>query len=314
MASTLSGLGGLHTAEDFAAASAEFVEPIHTSYRDLQVYQCPPNGQGVVTLLLLNLLEGFELSGMAPMSAERLHLIAEATKLAFRDRDAFLADPAFKDVPVARLLDKAYAKRLREEIDPDRVMAALPPPLLEAHPDTTYLSVVDGDLNAVSFINSLYDAFGSGIACETTGVLFHARGRAFKTDPAHPNCIAPGKRPMHTIIPGLAFRGGDLWLSYGVMGGNYQPVGHATLLSNLVDHGLGLQTAVDAPRIMAYPNDLETERGVPAAARAGLQIRGHAITEPVSPLGGGQAVMVDRRRGVLVGASDPRKDGIALGF
>jgi len=314
MVGTLKGLGGLHEEADFAAATAELVEPLKTAYRDIQVYQCPPNGQGLVTLLLLNILDGYELGKLGPLSVERLHLLAEAAKLAYRDRDAFLADPAFKEVPVARLLDKAYAQKLRDLIDPDRALTDLPPPLLEPHPDTTCLSIVDRDLNAVSFINSLYDAFGSGLACERTGVLFHCRGRAFKLDPTHPNVIAPQKRPMHTIIPGMAFKGGEAWLSYGVMGGHYQPIGQAAFLGNFIDHGLGLQVAIDAPRLTPYPVDLEVERGIPPAVRAGLQIRGHVIHEPEAPLGGAQAVLIDRRRGVLLGASDARKDGLALGF
>jgi gamma-glutamyltranspeptidase/glutathione hydrolase len=314
MCATLKGFGGLHEEADFAAAAPELVEPIHSSYRDVHVYQCPPNGQGVVALLLLNILEGYDLSRLDMLSGERLHLLAEATKLAFRDRDAVLADPRQVTVPVERLLDKAYAIKLREQISADRALTDLPPPLLEPHPDTVYLTVVDRDLNAVSFINSIYDSFGSGLACEQTGVLFHNRGRAFRLDPEHPNCIAPGKRPMHTIIPGLAFRDGELWLSYGVMGGDYQPVGHAHVISAIVDHGLDPQEAIDAPRLMSYPVDLLVERGVPARARADLAARGHALIEPEGPLGGGQAIAVDRRRGVLIGGSDPRKDGLALGI
>ncbi len=314
MCATLKGFGGLHEELDFAAAAPEIVEPIHTSYRDVRVYQCPPNGQGIVTLLLLNILEGYDLAKLDMLSGERLHLLAEATKLAFRDRDAFLADPRQATVPVERLLDKAYAIKLREQISADRAMTDMPPPLLEPHPDTVYLTVVDRDLNAVSFINSVYDTFGSGLVCEQTGVLFHNRGRAFRLDPEHPNCIAPGKRPMHTIIPGLAFRDGELWLSYGVMGGDYQPVGHAQVISAIVDHGLDPQEALDAPRLMSYPVDLQVERGVPARARAELAARGHSLIEPEGPLGGGQAIIVDRRRGVLIGGSDPRKDGMALGI
>jgi gamma-glutamyltranspeptidase/glutathione hydrolase len=314
MVATLEGLGGLHTRDDFAAATAETVEPIHSSYRGVRVYECPPNGQGVVALLMLNLLEGFDLAGLEPLSAERLHLVAEATRLAFRDRDALLADPALAEVPTARLVDKAYAKELRERIDPERALAELPPPLLEPHPETVYLTVVDRDLNAVSLINSIYDSFGSGLACPDTGVLFHDRGTAFSLAPGHPNRIAPGKRPMHTIIPALAFKGGELWASLGVMGGDFQPVGHALVLGNLIDHGMDPQEAVDLARIMAYPGDLEVERGIPAAARSGLERRGHRIVERQKPLGGGQVILVDRARGVLVGGSDPRKDGLALGF
>ncbi|HET6469707.1 MAG TPA: gamma-glutamyltransferase, partial [Geminicoccaceae bacterium] len=273
-----------------------------------------PNGQGVVALLILAILEGFELAGLEPLAAERLHLEAEATRLAFRDRDALLADPAEADVPVARLLDPAYAAALRERIDRGRAMGALPPPLLEPHPDTIYLTVVDRDLNAVSFINSLYDGFGSGLVCPNTGVVFHNRGRAFRLDPRHPNVIAPGKRPMHTIIPAVAFRGGAPWLSFGVMGGNYQPVGHAHVLTNIVDWGMDPQAAIDLPRAMAYPGPLELEPGVPVRTVERLAAMGHAVRPANSPLGGGQAILIDRERGVLVGGSDPRKDGLALGY
>jgi gamma-glutamyltranspeptidase/glutathione hydrolase len=314
MAASLRGFGGLHAEGDFAAASAEFVNPIHAGYRDAVVYECPPNGQGVVALLLLNILERFDVRALGQDSAARLHLLAEATRLAFRDRDAALADPAQADVPTARLLDKGYARTLAERIDPERAMTDLPPPLLEPHPDTVYLTVVDRDLNAVSFINSLYDAFGSGLVCPETGVLFHSRGRAFRLDPAHSNVVAPGKRPMHTIIPGLAFRGGEIWCSFGVMGGDYQPVGHAHLLTRLIDDGLDPQEALDAPRIMAYPGDLQAEAGVGRSARLGLAQRGHRVVDAESPLGGGQAIVIDRRRGVLIGGSDPRKDGLALGY
>jgi gamma-glutamyltranspeptidase/glutathione hydrolase len=314
MVACLNGAGGWQTEDDFAGAAAEFVEPIKTAYRDLHVYECPPNGQGVVALLMLNILENFELAGLDPAGDQRLHLLAEATRLAYRDRDAALADPAASDVPTRRLLDKGYAKELAGLIDPDTALAGLPPPLLEPHPDTVHLAVVDKDLNAVSFINSVYDAFGSGIVCPETGVLFHNRGKAFRLDPGHPNALAPGKRPMHTIIPGLAFRGGELWCAFGVMGGDYQPAGHAHLITALVDHGLDPQEALDLPRIMAYPGDLEVEGGVPAEARRGLARRGHKVVDAASPLGGGQCILVDRKRGVLIGGSDHRKDGLALGY
>ena len=208
MVAYLRSEGGLHTTADFAAAAGEFVTPIKTSYRGLEVYECPPNGQGVIALLMLNLLEGFGLGELDPNGAERLHLEAEATRLAFRDRNACLADPAAVDVPVRRLLDKDYAAQLRGLIDPERALTDLPPPLLAEHTDTVYLTVVDRDRNVVSFINSVFDSFGSGLACPETGVLFHNRGKSFSLDPAHPNVIAPGKRPMHTIIPALAFEDG----------------------------------------------------------------------------------------------------------
>ncbi len=314
MVAALQGFGGVHTAADFATASAELVDPIHTGYRDAVVYQCPPNGQGIVVLQMLNILERFDLKALGQDTAARLHVLAEAARLAFRDRDAALCDTSHAEMPVARLLDKGYAGALARLIDPERAMGAMPPPLLDAHPDTVYLTVVDKDLNAVSFINSIYDGFGSGLVCPDTGVLFHSRGRAFRLDPSHPNVVAPGKRPMHTIIPGLAFKGGELWCSFGVMGGNYQPVGQAHLLSRLLDDGLDPQAALDAPRIMPYPGDLEVEAGIGRAARLGLALRGHRVVDTPSPLGGGQAIVVDRRRGVLIGGSDPRKDGLALGY
>ncbi|MFO1070650.1 MAG: gamma-glutamyltransferase [Geminicoccaceae bacterium] len=314
MVATLQAHGGVHTAEDFATATADFVEPIHTRYRDTLVYECPPNGQGIVALILLNILEGYELAGMDPDGALRLHLESEASKLAYRERDRHLTDPNHADVPVARLLDKRYAAALRELIDPDRVMPSPLPSPVEPHPDTVYLTVVDRDLNAVSFINSVYDAFGSGIVCSDTGVLFQSRGRSFRLDPEHPNVIAPGKRPMHTIIPGMAFRDGQAWMSFGVMGGDYQPVGHAHVISNVIDFGMDPQAAIESPRVMAYPGDLEVERSVPAATREGLARRGHRVVEADAPHGGGQAILIDRKRGVLVGGSDPRKDGLALGY
>lgn len=314
MAVALAEHGGLHTEADFAAAQAEFVTPIHTTYRDVVVYECPPNGSGIVALLMLNILERFPLTGLPRGGAARLHLLAEATRLAFRDRDAALCDPAHAEMPAARLLDKGYARALAGLIDPERAMTELPPPLLEPHPDTVYLTVVDRDLNAISLINSIYDNFGSGLVCAESGVLFHNRGRAFRLDPDHPNALAPGKRPLHTIIPALAFRGGELWCSFGVMGGNYQPVGQAEFLTALVDDGLDPQAALDAPRIMAYPGDIEAEAGIGRAARRGLAERGHRVVDAAGPLGGGQAIVIDRRRGILVGGSDPRKDGLALGL
>jgi gamma-glutamyltranspeptidase/glutathione hydrolase len=314
MVATLEAAGGWHKVEDFAATKAELVEPIQTVYRDVRVYECPPNGQGIVALLMLNILECFKLEELDPGSDLRLHLLAEAARLAYRDRDAALADPGAADVPTQHLLDKAYAKALAKVIDPERAMTSLPPPLIEPHSDTIYLTVVDRDLNAISFINSIYDAFGSGLVCPETGVVFHNRGRGFRLDPSHPNVIAPGKRPMHTIIPGLAFRNGELWSAFGVMGGHYQPVGHAQLITAMVDSGLDPQAAIDLPRIMPYPSDLEVESGVAREARRGLARRGHRVVDAASPLGGGQCITVDRRRGVLIGGSDHRKDGLALGY
>jgi gamma-glutamyltranspeptidase / glutathione hydrolase len=314
MVGFLRSQGGLHTLDDFATAGGAFVTPISTSYRGLEVFECPPNGQGVIALQILNILEGLELAGLDPDGPERLHLEAETTRLAFRDRDACLADPAQVEVPVARLLDKGYAGQLRALIDPQRALPALPAPLGVPHADTVYLTVVDRERNVVSFINSLFETFGSGLVCPDTGVLFHNRGKGFALDPRHPNAIAPGKRPMHTIIPALARKDGLPVLGFGVMGGHYQPVGQAHVLTNLLDFGLDPQAAIDAPRAFAHGGELQVERGVPAATVAALARLGHRVMPSPKPLGGGQMIMVDHARGVLIGGSDPRKDGLALGY
>jgi gamma-glutamyltranspeptidase / glutathione hydrolase len=314
MVTYLRSEGGLHTADDFAAAAGEFVTPIKTMYRGLEVYECPPNGQGIVALLMLNILEGFELGGLDPNGAERLHLEAEATRLAYRDRDACLADPAAVDVPIGRLLDKGYAAELRRLIDPERALAAMPRPLLPEHRETVYLTVVDRDRNLVSFINSVFDSFGSGLVCPETGVLFHNRGKSFSLDPEHPNVIAPGKRPMHTIIPALAFEGGRPTIGFGVMGGHYQPVGHVHVLTNLMDFGFDPQAAIEAPRAFAQDGELRLERGVPQVTAEALAGLGHNVVRAGRPLGGGQMIVIDHARGVLIGGSDPRKDGLALGY
>jgi gamma-glutamyltranspeptidase / glutathione hydrolase len=314
MVAYLRSEGGLHTLDDFAAAAGEFVDPITTAYRGLEVFECPPNGQGVIALLMLNILEGFDLASLDPTGARRLHLEAETTRLAFRDRNACLADPAAVDVPLARLLDKDYAAALRCLIDPERALDALPAPLLPEHRDTVYLTVVDRDRNLVSLINSVFDSFGSGLVCAETGVLFHDRGKSFVLDPGHPNVIAPGKRPMHTIIPGLAFEGGRPTIGFGVMGGHYQPVGHAHVLTNLVDFGLDPQAALDAPRAFAQDGELRLEAGVSQTTAQAVAELGHRVVRWGRPLGGGQMIVIDHARGVLIGGSDPRKDGLALGY
>jgi len=314
MVASLKEFGGLHTEGDFADFRPEWVEPISATYKGVRVFECPPNGQGVIALLMLQILECLELGGLEPHGPERLHLEAEVTRLAFRDRDAAIADPRQRDIPMDRLLAEAYARELASRIDPKRAMADLPAPLLPEHKETVYLSVVDRDGNACSFINSVYDSFGSGLVCPKTGVVFHNRGRAFSLETDHLNDLAPRKRPMHTIIPGLAFEGDRLWASFGVMGGDYQPVGHSRLVVDMLDFGMDPQEALDAPRVMAYPGPLQVENGVPEATVAALRAMGHEPTRAAAPWGGGQVIVVDHERGVLIGGSDPRKDGLALGY
>ena len=312
---TLRGHGGLHTEADFASYRAEQVTPIAAEYRGLTVYECPPAGQGLIALMILRILEGYDLAALDPDGAARHHLLAEAAKHAYAERDRLLADPRHGKVPVDDLLSDAVIGRLRARIDRERPFRDVPPPVLEAHKDTVYLTTVDRDGNACSLICSVFDGFGSGLVCEKTGVLFQNRGRSFRLDPRHPNALAPGRRPMHTIIPALAFEGDRLFASFGVMGGQYQPVGHAQALSLVRDHGLDPQAALDAPRSMAYPGPaLEVERGFGRKALAGLQALGHELELAPEPLGGGQMIRLDHARGILLGGSDPRKDGLALGI
>jgi gamma-glutamyltranspeptidase/glutathione hydrolase len=310
----LTRLGGMHTLADFAQAKGEYVTPIKTRFRDLDVYECPPNGQGIIALLLLNVLADLELKDRDPLSLERLHCAVEAARLAYADRDAFLADPAQADVPVAALLSRSHADSLRAQIRKDRRLERLSPVPLPAHTDTVYISVVDKDRNAVSFINSLFSSFGTGLMAPRSGVLLHNRGASFVVEQGHPNCIAPGKRPLHTIIPGMAVRDRRCVMPFGVMGGQYQAMGHAWFLSNLLDFGLDLQEAIDLPRLFpTLAGPVEVESGIPEPTVAALKRLGHTPVRTERPIGGGQAIWIDWKSGVLTGASDPRKDGLALG-
>jgi gamma-glutamyltranspeptidase/glutathione hydrolase len=306
-------LGGVHTLEDFAAAEGEWVTPISTDYRGYTVNQIPPNNQGVVGLTMLNILEGFDLAALDPLSAARTHLEIEAGRLAYEMRNRHLADLSAMRVPVDKLVSKDWAAELRARIDPDRAMTQIPDLGLQTS-DTIYLSVVDRDLNTLSFINSIYHDFGSTLLCAETGTLFHSRGFSFRLDPRHPNCLAPGKRPMHTIVPGLATRDGKAAISYGVMGGDYQPYGHARLLGNLIDYALDPQAGLDMPRVFGMGDKVDVEKSFPHATLAGLQRRGHTLTLAAKPHGGGQCIVLDHARGVLSAGSDPRKDGCALGY
>jgi gamma-glutamyltranspeptidase/glutathione hydrolase len=303
---------GLLELEDFAAYRSEWVEPVSTDYHGVRVYEIPPNGQGITALMTLNILEQADLRGMAHLSADHLHLVIEAFKLAWAERDEYVADPAFNQLPVAEMLSKEFAARQYARIDPQRAAPYPIKPAVRAHRDTVYLSVVDRDRNAVSFINSLYYPFGSGVVAGDTGIMLQNRGAGFVLEPGHFNCIAPRKRPLHTIIPAMAYRGDDI-LSFGVMGGEYQPMGHVTVLTNWLDFGLDLQEAIDAPRFMSGGGVVALERPVPQEVLKALQQRGHVVGRTELALGGAQAIYVDAKNGVLSAGSDPRKDGCALG-
>ncbi len=314
MVSALNALGGLHAMDDFAATKGEYVEPISTVYRGYQVHECPPNGGGITTLLMLNILQGFELGKLDPKSVERLHLEVEATRLAFADRDAYIADPRFGRVPVEELLSERHGADQRKRVKRDRAMADPGPSLVPAHNDTVYLCVVDRDRNAVSFINSIFHSFGSGIAAPGTGVLFQSRGFGFRMDPAHPNRVEGGKRPMHTIIPAMLTKEGRAVMPFGVMGAHFQPVGQTHVLTNMLDFGMDPQEAIDFPRAHYYEGAVQLERGYGDDMAKGLQALGHRTVRAGSPLGGGQAIWIDAKSGMLTGGSDPRKDGFAAGY
>lgn len=319
MVATLRARGGLHTEADFAAGRtvAEFVTPIHSGFRGHEVWQCPPNGSGMTVLMMLGLLEGWEPAADGPLGVTRLHCHIEAARLAYRDRDAFLADPAQEPVNVAHLTSPAYLHRLRALVRDDSAMAELPQPGQSdaaKHKDTVYLCVVDRDGNACSLINSLFEGFGTGIWAPKSGVFMQNRGCGFRYERGHPNCIAPNKRPMHTIIPGMVTQGGRAVMPYGVMGGHFQPMGQTLFLTNHLDYGLDIQEALDLPRIFPHLGRVQAERGIPADVLAGLARLGHGVDVIDKPHGGGQAIWIDHARGVLIGGSDPRKDGMALGY
>ncbi len=307
----LRGLGGAHSLDDFASHRTEAVTPISASYRGFEVVECPPNGQGLAALMILRIMEGFDMQRLAV--PDRIHLLAEATKAAYAARDAYFCDPAVNPLQPARFLSDGYIGALRSDIAMDRAGASERWRDVE-HRDTVYVTVVDRDLNAVSLINSLFYPFGSGIYAPRSGVLLHNRGWSFRAKPGHPNSLGPRKRPMHTIIPGLLMQGERAVMPFGVMGGHYQAAGHANFISNVLDLGLDIQAAAEAPRSFAFDGVLSLETTLSRDIRDDLARRGHDARFAEEPLGGCQAIRIDHARGVLFGASDHRKDGLALGF
>ncbi|MBK5950471.1 gamma-glutamyltransferase [Rhodobium orientis] len=313
MLAVLNGLGGLHTAEDFAATATTISPTISAPYRGCTLHECPPNGQGLAALIMARLLDGFDLADPSLSATDRIHILAEATKTAYRQRDAFVADPDAMTVTVGDLLAEARIAALRDRISMDT--ASDPADLdMPVHRDTVYVSVADGDGNVISLINSVFFAFGSGIYAPEAGVLFQNRGCGFSLEPGHPNEIGPSKRPFHTIIPAMLFDKDKPVLSFGVMGGQYQATGHAHFISEVIDRGFDIQMASDQPRSFFTEGAISLEPTIDDTVRAELEARGHRTRWADEPLGGCQAVRIDRERGVLWGASDHRKDGIALGY
>ncbi len=316
--------GGLLTADDLARTRAAWTAPLRGRYRDLTLYQTPPPTQGLTALQILGLVEEDDLKTLGFQSAATVHLLVEAKKLAFADRQRYLADPDFAPVPVDALLDRAYLRRRRALLDPDRARppAAAPPGAPSLEGDTAALAVVDTDGNAACLIQSLYFGFGAGVVAGRTGVLLHNRGAAFSLDPAHPNRLEPGKQPAHTLIASLAFGGERLRWVFATMGADGQPQIHAQVYTALVDFGLDLRTAIEAPRWLAgrfgvgEPDErLYLEGRFPAETLAGLEARGHALTvcEPFwQRAGHAHGIEIEPVTGARFGAADPRADGAAL--
>ena len=327
IAAAVQKYGGAMTAEDLAAHESEWVEPVSTSYRGYDVWELPPNTQGIAALQMLNMLEPFDLAAMGHNSAELLHLMIEVKKIVWEDRARYYADPQFARAPIEQLVSKEYARERLALFKPDVVLRKVPAGDLPLRAgDTTYFTVVDKQRNAVSLIQSNYSGFGSGVVPERSGFCLQNRGNLFSLDPEHANAYAPGKRPFHTIIPAFVTRDGLPVFSFGVMGGGMQPQGHVQVLVNIIDFGMNVQEAGDAPRFhhdgsseptsttMVDGGVVNLESGVPAEVVRELSRKGHRIAHAIGIFGGYQGIWIDHERGVLIGGTESRKDGIALGY
>jgi gamma-glutamyltranspeptidase/glutathione hydrolase len=317
--------GGLFAHTDFAQHTSTFVDPVSTNYRGYDVWELPPNGQGIAVLQMLNLLEPFDLKKMGPQSADALHVMIEAKKLAYEDRARYYADPEFAKVPVAALTSKSYADRRRADLKVERA-SSNPSAGEPEQADTIYLTVVDRDLNCVSLIQSNFHSFGSMHVPGDLGFVLQNRGCLFALDPTHRNRLEPRKRPFHTIIPGFITKDARPWLSFGLMGGDMQAQGHAQVICNLIDFGMDVQEAGDSPRFRHFGSSEPTgqpadaggsvalESGITPEVRRALCARGHQLVDVPGTFGGYQAIRIDLEHGILLGGSDPRKDGCAIGY
>ena len=311
MLEKLNSIGGSHTKEDFMNSSAEWIKPISKNYRNIKIHECPPNGQGIVALIILAILEFFNVKSMS--KNDYIHLFCEAVKIGYFLRDQYLADINYNKLSAKRFLSKKSLEQYASNIDFKKAKL-YEKSLFPDHPDTIYLTVRDKNGMTISFINSLFDSFGSGITAPRSGVLFHCRGRGFNLIKGHPNELFPNKRPLHTIIPAMISNKNKLIGSFGVMGGQYQAAGHAYILSQMIDFGLSPQEALDLPRVFPNNNILDFEINFDNSIIEDMISRGHEINYPVSSIGGGQIILVDNEKNILIGASDFRKDGCAIGY
>jgi len=320
--------GGYFSMRDFEDHQSTWVQPVSTTYRGYRVWELPPNGQGIATLQILNILEGYDIASLGPGNPEYLHLFTEAKKLAFADRAKFYADPDFNDLPISELISKQYAAKRRALIDMNHALTDIPPgdPKL-TRGDTIYLSVVDNDRNCCSLIQSNYYGFGSKVVPGNVGFVLQNRGALFALNDTHLNRLEPHKRPFHTIIPAMVTQDARPWLCYGVMGGDMQPQGHVQVLVNLVDFGMDVQSAGDSPRIRHYgsatptgqPGDpqggtISMEWGFSDQTLEALRAKGHKIEHGHWGFGGYQGIRIDWQHGTLHAGSETRNDGCAVGY
>ena len=307
---------GLLDLRDFADHTSEWVEPISTSYRGYELLEMPPSTQGFVALEMLNIMEGFDIAALGHNSADYLHIVSEAKRIAFADRSAFLADrDHMPKGALQRLISKDYAASRRREINMTRAAATYSPDFAGVdRGDTIYLTVGDGRGNLVSFIQSLFSSFGAGFVAGDTGITLQNRGAGFTLQPGHPNEIGPHKRPLHTLVPAMLAKNDRPVMAFGVMGGDNQAQAHAQIVANVVDFGMHVQEAGDAARVRHMGQELAVESGIGAEVRRALEARGHAIVDGRGAMGGYQAIWIDHKNGVLLGGSDLRKDGLAIGW
>ena len=311
---SLNALGGLHTEEDFAEQKTLFSDTIYNNYKNFYIHQCPLNGPGIIVLMMMALIERFDFSNLNPSGFERFHLQTEITKLCYEFKETKLGDPNFNKFEINKFLSSDFIDKLYNNISLQKTNNSIKSNVT-SHPETIYLSVVDRDLNSVSFINSICHAFGSGITTNKSGILLQNRGVNFRLEENHPNMIDSHKKPLHTIIPGLLTdQNNNSLFCYGVMGGQYQPIGQCQVLQNIFDFNMSVQEAIDFPRIFNLNGKLRLEKTIPEETFNLLKDVGHNVEYVNSAIGGGQGIIIDRKKGVLIGGSDSRKDGIAIGY
>ncbi len=314
MVKSLNHLGGTHTEEDFYNQKTIFSDTLISKYKENFINQCPPNGPGVIVHLMMKLLEKFNWSNINYLDSQRFHIQAEVTKVCFEIKESIIGDPNFSNFNFDELISDNSINKLFNKIVLDRAYDSKEA-YVTSHPETVYLTVVDKDLNSVSFINSICHAFGSGICSENTGILFQNRGVNFRLEEGHPNCIDSNKRPLHTIIPGLLTNEkNQTVMSYGVMGGQYQPIGQAHVLQNIFEFGMSIQESIDAQRAFALNGKLKIEKSFSKTLINKLSNLGHDIQVVEDGIGGGQGIIINRKDGILIAGSDPRKDGLAIGY